>query len=268
MEQFGLTQQALSSNQKQFGATMSAETQLDVLAIFSHPDDAELTMAGTLMKLKSLGYRTGVLDVTRGEMGTRGTPEIRAKESLDAASLMRLDARLNLDQPDGHVGVNDESLQAMVRVLRARAPVVLFTSHWDDPHPDHAATSRVVRQAARLATMRRYDEQHGTAAIKMPAIAHAVNSRLTIPSFIVDVSEFVEAKMKAIRAYASQFYSPRSDEPTTRISEQSFLKQIEDRMSYYGSLIGVAAGEPFYVREALNVDDPVALLTRPMNIYS
>jgi bacillithiol biosynthesis deacetylase BshB1 len=247
---------------------MSEESQLDVLAIFAHPDDAELTMAGTLLKLKSLGYRTGVLDMTRGEMGTRGTPEIRAKESLDAASVLGLDARLNLEQPDGHVSLKGDTRRAMVRVLRARAPKVIFTSHWDDPHPDHAATARIVREAARLATMRRYDEDAGTPAIKMPAIAHVVHSRLTIPSFIVDVSEFADGKMNAIRAYASQFYSPQSKEPATRISEQGFLKGIEDRMRYYGSLIGVEAGEGFYVREALNVDDPFALLTRPMNIYS
>jgi bacillithiol biosynthesis deacetylase BshB1 len=247
---------------------MSAENQLDVLAVFSHPDDVELTMAGTLLKLKSLGYRIGVLDMTRGEMGTRGTPEIRAQESLEATAVMGLDARLNLEQPDGHIAVNEETRQAMVRVLRESAPRVLFTSHWDDPHPDHTATCRIVREAARLATMRRYDGQSGLAAIKMPAIAHAVYSRLTIPSFIVDVSEFAEGKMNAIRAHASQFYSAQAKEPTTRISEQGFLRQIEDRMRYYGSLIGVEAGEAFYVREALNVEDPVALLTRPMNIYS
>ena len=247
---------------------MSAETQLDVLAVFSHPDDAELTMAGTLLKLKSLGYRTGVLDMTRGEMGTRGTPEIRAKESLDAARVMGLDARLNLEQPDGHITVNEDTRRAMVGILRTQAPRVLFTSHWDDPHPDHAATSRIVREAARLATMRRYDEPAGMPGIKMPAIAHAVYSRLTIPTFIVDVSEFAEGKMNAIRAYASQFYRAQSKEPTTRISEQGFLKEIEGRMRYYGSLIGVDAGEAFYVREALNVEDPFALLTRPMNIYS
>lgn len=247
---------------------MSPETQLDVLAVFSHPDDAELTMAGTLLKLKSLGYRTGVLDMTRGEMGTRGTPEIRAKESLDGAAVMGLDVRLNLEQPDAHVAVNEETRQAMVRVLRQRAPRVLFTSHWDDPHPDHAATCRIVREAARLATMRRYDEQAGLPSVKMPALAHAVYSRLVIPSFIVDVSEFAEGKMKAIAAYASQFYNAQSNEPTTRISEPSFLRQIQDRMRYYGSLIGVEAGEAFYVREALNVEDPIELLTRPMNIYS
>ena len=263
----------MSSERKAVGGrqkkrTMVAETQLDVLAVFSHPDDAELTMAGTLLKLKSLGYRTGVLDMTRGEMGTRGTPEIRAKESLDAAGVMGLDRRLNLEQPDGHVMLSEQTRQEMVRVIRKCQPRVLFTSHWDDPHPDHAATCRIVREAARLATMRRYDEVSGLPAMRMPAIAHAVYSRLIVPSFIVDVSEFAEGKMNAIRAHASQFYSTASKEPTTRISEQGFLKQIEDRMRYYGSLIGAAAGEAFYVREALNVEDPVALLTRPMNIYS
>jgi bacillithiol biosynthesis deacetylase BshB1 len=247
---------------------MTAETQLDVLAVFSHPDDAELTMAGTLLKLKSLGHRTGVLDMTRGEMGTRGTPEIRAKESLDAAGILGLDARLNLEQPDGHIVLSDESRTAMVRVLRQCRPKVVFTSHWDDPHPDHAVTARVVREAARLATMRRYDEAAGLDAIKMPAIAHAVYSRLIVPSFIIDVSEFAEGKMKAIRAHASQFYSAESKEPATRISDPAFLQQMEWRMRYYGSLIGVTAGEAFYVREALNVQDPIALLTRPMNIYS
>src|SRR5438874_1632560 len=247
---------------------MTEQLALDVLAIFSHPDDAELTMAGTLLKLKSLGHRVGVADMTRGEMGTRGTPEIRAKEALDAARVMGLDARVNLEQPDGHIMLTELTRQVVVRVLRKHRPTVVFTSHWDDPHPDHAATARIVREAARLATIRRYDEQAGLDAIKMPAVAHAVYSRLVMPSFIVDVSDFAEGKMKAIRAHASQFYSAQSKEPTTRISEQSFLQQIEDRMRYYGSLIGVAAGEPFYVREALNVEDPVVLLTRPMNIYS
>ena len=248
---------------------MSAEnTQLDALAVFSHPDDAELTVAGTMLKLKSLGYRTGVLDMTRGEMGTRGTPEGRAEEAREAARVLRLDARLNLEQPDGHLMVTDEARRALVRVLRRTRPRVLFTSHWDDPHPDHAATCKLVREAARLASMRRYDEESGLGRIPMPMIAHAVYSRLVAPSFVVDVSDFVEEKMRAIRAHASQFYREGVDEPETRISDKSFLAQIEYRMRYYGSLIGTEAGEAFYVREALNVEDPVALLTRPMNIYS
>ena len=246
----------------------AVNTELDVLAVFSHPDDAELTMAGTLLKLKAQGYRTGVLDVTRGEMGTRGTPDERAAEAQAAARLMGLDARLNLGQPDGHVLVTDEARTALVRVLRTHRPRVLFTSHWDDPHPDHAATARLVREAARLASMRRYDEAANQEQTQMPMIAHAVYSRLVVPSFVVDVSDYLAGKMQAIRAHASQFYREGAQEPETRISAKSFLAQIEVRARYYGSLIGTVAGEPFYVREALNVDDPVALLTRPMNIYS
>jgi LmbE family N-acetylglucosaminyl deacetylase len=116
--------------------------------------------------------------------------------------------------------------------------------------------------------MVRYDEKSGQQAVQMPAIMHSLFSRRVVPSFIVDVSEYVSEKMESIRAHASQFYRADSREPTTRISEQGFLEQIEVRMRYFGSLIGVAAGEPFFVEEALNVDDPVALLTRPMNIYS
>jgi len=242
--------------------------QLDVLAVFSHPDDAELSVAGTLLKLKSLGYRTGVCDMTRGEMGTRGTPEIRAKEALEAARVMKLDVRVNLEQPDGHVWPTEAARTAMVRVIRTHTPRILITTHWDDPHPDHANTCQIVRQAARLATMRRYDESSGQKPVRMPAIMHSLFSRLVVPSFIVDISDFVAEKMKAINSHASQFYRAESTEPTTRISEKGFLDQIELRMRYYGSVISVAAGEPFYVREALNVDDPVALLTRPMNIYS
>jgi bacillithiol biosynthesis deacetylase BshB1 len=245
-----------------------SKTALDVLAIFSHPDDAELSVSGTLLKLKSQGYRTGVLDMTRGEMGTRGTPQMREQEAAEAARILKLDVRLNLGQPDGHVWPTEAARTAVVRVLRSYAPKILLTTHWDDPHPDHANTCHIVREAARLATMARYDEEGKQKPVRMPALMHSLFTRRVVPSFIVDVSEFVAEKMAAIRAHASQFYQAESNEPATRISDPAFLEQIELRMRYFGSLIGVNAGEPFYVREALNVDDPIALLTRPMNIYS
>src|SRR3989442_3858411 len=117
--------------------------ELDVLAVFSHPDDAELSVSGTLLKLKALGYRTGVLDMTRGEMGTRGTPELRAEESVAGARIMKLDLRLNLDQPDGHIWPTEEARMAVVRVLRWLKPQGLLTTHLDDPHPDYANTTRI-----------------------------------------------------------------------------------------------------------------------------
>jgi bacillithiol biosynthesis deacetylase BshB1 len=241
---------------------------IDILAVFSHPDDAELSVAGTLIKLKSLGYRTGVLDMTRGEMGTRGTPEIRKQEAEDAARIMKLDVRLNLEQPDGRVWLTEESRTAMVRVLRKLKPKIVLTHNTDDPHPDHAHTAQIVREGARLSSMRKYDEAENLGTIKVPIVAHTLHSRRVIPTFIVDISDFLEEKMNAIRAHASQFFRTDADEPETRLTHKMFLQQIEWRSHYFGSLIGVAAGEPFYVREALNVEDPIALLTRSMNIYS
>src|SRR5256714_15063467 len=162
--------------------------ELDVLAVFSHPDDAELTAAGTLIKMKSLGYRTGVLDVTRGEMGTRGSPEVRAEEAREAARLMGLDVRLNLEQPDGHVWPTEEARRALVRVIRAHKPKVILTAHWDDPHPDHANTARIVRESARLASMRRYDEEAGQGAVKESPPAHTAHPPPRPPPFIVGTS--------------------------------------------------------------------------------
>ena len=127
---------------------MSADEHLDVLAVFSHPDDAELSVSGTLLKLKSYGYRTGVCDVTKGEMGTRGTPEIREKEALDAARILKLDVRVNLEQPDGHVWPSETARTSLVRVIRQYKPKVLLTTHEDDPHPDHANTSTIVASLA------------------------------------------------------------------------------------------------------------------------
>lgn len=243
-------------------------SEIDILAIFAHPDDVELAVGGTLLKMKSLGYKTGALDVTRGEMGTRGTPDGRAEESREAARVLKLDVRENLELPDGHVWLTEETRTKLVRVLRRLRPKVVLTHQFDDPHPDHNHIVQLVREASRLASMQKYDGDFGQERIDVPAIAHSVFSYRVLPSFIVDISEFLESKMEAIRAHASQFHNPESKDLETRLSEKGFLVMLENRSRYFGSLIGVAAGEPFYVREALNVDDPVELLTRSMNLYS
>jgi bacillithiol biosynthesis deacetylase BshB1 len=241
---------------------------VDILAVFAHPDDMELTVGGTLLKMKFLGYKTGALDVTQGEMGTRGTVEGRAQEAEDAAEILKLDVRENLELPDGHVFVTDVERRQMVRALRRLKPKVILTHQLEDPHPDHNHIASLVREAARLSSMQKYDGEFGQDRIKVPMVAHNIFSRRVEPSFIVDISDFMEEKTAAIKAHASQFYDPNSNEPETRLTDKNFIVELENRSRYFGSLIGVAAGEPFFVREALNIADPIELLTRPMNLYS
>jgi bacillithiol biosynthesis deacetylase BshB1 len=242
--------------------------EIDVLAVFAHPDDMELTVGGTLLKMKSMGYTTGAFDVTQGEMGTRGTATGRAEESGEAARILKLDVRENLELPDGHVWVTEETRTKLVRSLRHLKPKIILTQQFDDPHPDHNHIAQLVRESARLASMQKYDGDFGQQRINVPMVAHSVFSYRVVPSFIVDISEFLEQKMEAIRAHVSQFYNPKSGDLETRLSEKGFLDQLENRSRYFGSLIGVDAGEPYFVREMLNVEDPVALLTRSMNLYS
>lgn len=243
-------------------------SQVDILAIFAHPDDLELSVGGTVLKLKHLGYRTGALDVTRGEMGTRGTVEGRAIEATDAAKILQLDVRDNLGLPDGHVFVDDAARVALVRALRRLKPRLILTHQSGDTHPDHDHIATLVRECSRLVAMRNYDPESGGDKIPPPIVAHNVFSRSVLPSLIVDISDFLEQKMDAIRAHRSQFHDPNSTEPETMLTGKTYLNEIENRSRYYGSLIGTAAGEPFFVREALNVNDPFVLLTRPMNLYS
>ena len=242
--------------------------EVDILAIFAHPDDMELCVGGTLLKMKSLGYRTGTLDVTLGEMGTRGTPDERSLEAAEAAQILQIDVRENLGLPDGRVFLTDENRTKMVRVLRRLRPKVILTHQFDDPHPDHNHIAQLVRESARLASMQKYDAEAEQSRINVPIVAHNIFSQRVVPSFIVDISDFMEEKMEAIFAHRSQFYNPKSTELETRLTNRQFLDEIEHRARYYGALIGVEAGEPYFVREMLNVEDPIALLTRPMNLYS
>ena len=248
--------------------TSNDQSSLDALAIAAHPDDVELSIGGTLIKLARMGYRTGIIDLTRGEMGTRGTPEMRAEESQRAMEILGLEVRENLDFGDTQIGLSEESRIKLVRALRRWRPRVVFTQFWEDPHPDHAHTSRLVREAAHLSGLAKYDAGAGIERWRPSCIAYFLFTRTIAPSFIIDISDCNTQKWEAIRAYSSQFYNPQSTELATRVSNKGFLREIESRDRYFGAMIGVEYGEAFFVREALNVEDPVELLTRPMNMYS
>jgi bacillithiol biosynthesis deacetylase BshB1 len=246
----------------------SAAAQLDVLAIAAHPDDVELSVGGTLIKLAELGYQTGILDLTRGEAGTRGTPAIRAAEAQTAAGILGVSVRDNLDLGDSHIWVNEDARVQVVRALRRLRPRVVFTQFWDDAHPDHAHTSQLVREAAHIAGLAKYDAEFGLERWRPAGLAYFLFPRTVAPSFIVDISAQFDRKWQAILAHASQFHQPNATEPASRVSTPQFLREMEARDRYGGALIGAAYGEGFFVREALNVADPVDLLTRPMNLYS
>jgi N-acetylglucosamine malate deacetylase 1 len=244
------------------------KSQLDVLAIAAHPDDVELSVGGTLIRLAGMGYRTGVLDLTRGEAGTRGSAEIRAIESQRAGEIMGLSVRENLDLGDSQIWVNEHSRMKLVRALRNLRPRIIFTQAWDDPHPDHAHTSQLVREAAHISGLAKYDTEAGLERWRPSCIAYFLFTRTIPPSFIFDISKDHDRKWEAIRAHTSQFFDPQSNALQTRVSTQDFLNETEARDLYFGAMIGVRYGEAFFVREALNIADPVALLTRRMNMYS
>ncbi|MFN7928193.1 MAG: bacillithiol biosynthesis deacetylase BshB1 [Blastocatellia bacterium] len=241
---------------------------LDVLAIAAHPDDVELSVGGTLLKLAEQGYKTGILDLTRGEAGTRGTPEIRAAEAQKAAEILGVQVRENLDLGDSHIWVNEVTRVKVVRALRRLRPRIVFTQFWDDAHPDHAHTSQLVREASHIAGLAKYDADFGLARWRPSAVAYFLFPRTVAPTFITDISEQFDGKWEAIYAHASQFHNPQSNEPQSRVSTPQFLREMEARDRYFGALIGTAAAEAFYVREALHVTDPVALLSNSMNLYS
>ena len=247
---------------------MSREIKLDALAVGAHPDDVEFSCGGTLIKLAALGYKVGVLDMARGELGTRGTAEIRAREAAAAAIEMRLAVRDNLELPDGHIWLNEESRVRMVRKIRLYRPRVIFTHFWEDPHPDHVHTCQIVREAAHVAGLAKYDAEASQERFRPQTVAHFMFPRTVAPTFVVDIGEQAEQKQKAVACYRSQLYDPNSSELETALSSEAFLRRLESRQRFFGSLIAVEHAEAFVVREALNVHDPVELLTRRMNMYS
>jgi len=230
---------------------------LDALAFGAHADDAELGCGGTLVKLAGLGRRTGVVVLTQGEMATRGSAEIRAREFMNAAKIMGLTVHQMLDIPDGRVEVTWENKLKIIAILRAHKPKIVFAPYWVDRHPDHEQTSHLVRQAAYLAGLKKIET--GEPPFRPHKVIYYPTRFEFTPSFIVDISGAHEQKMKAIRAYESQFHRPgqaESAKEETLIGRPEFLDSVEIRARHYGMHIGAKYGEPFLIREAIKLEDP------------
>lgn len=231
--------------------------KIDLLAFGAHPDDAELGAGGTLIRAARAGSSTGIVTLTRGEMGSRGGVAERAAEFDAAAAALGLAHHAMLDLPDGRLASDERSREAVVRVLRDLRPAVVLAPYWEDRHPDHGAASRTVQDAVFLAGLARLDT--GQQPHRPAEIVYYMAAWEFEPSFVVDISAQFEQKRTALACYASQLHNPnrRSDEPGTFISSEHYRQLLAARAAHYGRLIGKAYGEPFRIRGMVEVPDLV-----------
>ncbi|GAA4297659.1 bacillithiol biosynthesis deacetylase BshB1 [Nibribacter koreensis] len=241
--------------------------KLDLLAFASHPDDAELGCVGTILAHKAQGKKVGVIDLTRGELGTRGTPETRAQESADATRILGLDARENLGLADGFFRNDEESQRKVIAMVRKYRPEIVLLNAIHDRHPDHGRGSQLVSEACFYSGLRQVKTQDEAGveqeAWRPKAVYHYIQDRLITPDLIVDVTPFWEQKVEAIRAFKSQFFTtpnPEDNEPATYISSPEFMRFIEARALELGHAIGVTYGEGFTKERHLGVKSLFDLL--------
>ncbi len=233
---------------------------LDVLVFAAHPDDAELAGGGLIAKCVQLGYSVGIIDLTRGELGTRGTAEERAAESAAADEVLGITIRENLGLPDGGVTETAAARKLVVDAIRRHRPTLVTAPCTEDLHPDHAAAGRIVAGAIYPAGFAKYET--GTERCRPPALAHYMNHFTFEPSFILDLSDVWETRLAAVRCYKSQLYNPDSKEPKTGISSPDFLERLSARFRHYGTEIGATYGEPYLMQRPTPIADPVAIFRR------
>lgn len=234
--------------------------KLDILAIAVHPDDVELGCSGTLMMEKLNGKKIGVVDLTRGELGTRGTPELRDKEAQDAAEIMGLDVRENAALADGFFQNDETSQRVLIRYIRKYQPEIVLANALNDRHPDHGRAGHLIADACFLSGLRKIltlgDDHEPQQHWRPKYIFHLIQDRYHQPDFVYDISHVMERKIDSIKAYSSQFHSTNyeSGEPQTYISTPEFLNSIIGRHVMFGKMIGVAYGEGYTAEKMIGIN--------------
>lgn len=231
--------------------------KLDILAFGAHPDDVELGCGATIAKEISLGKKVGIVDLTRGELGTRGSAKIRDKEAKNAAEILKVAVRENLGFADGFFMNDKEHQLKIIEVLRKYQPDIVLCNAIDDRHIDHGKGSNLVSDACFLSGLRRIETQidgKNQNAWRPNVVYHYIQWKNLTPDFVVDVTGFVEKKLEAVKAYTSQFYDPNSKEPVSPITSKNFIESIKYRAQDLGRLIGVEAAEGFNVERFVAVD--------------
>jgi bacillithiol biosynthesis deacetylase BshB1 len=238
--------------------------KLNLLAFGVHPDDVELGCAGTLLAAINQGKKVGIIDLTRGELGTRGTAETRDAESAAAAKVMGVHARENLEMADGFFEHNRENILKVIRVIRKYSPDIIICNAPEDRHPDHGRSSKLVSDAAFLAGLRKIEtlDENGKPqeTLRPKYVFHYIQDKYLEPDFVFDISAFHDKKKEAIQCYATQFYNPELDEPNTYISSPEFLESITARERILGKRIGVSYAEGFLTEKTIGISSFDAFL--------
>lgn len=231
--------------------------KLDILAFGAHPDDVELSASGTVLKHVAAGKKVGIIDLTQGELGTRGTIETRKEEAAASSEILGISVRHNLKMQDGFFENSEENKRLIIEQIRKYKPDIILANAVSDRHPDHGRASKLVSEAAFLSGLTKINTSI-EGVLQEPhrprAVYHYIQDYFMEPDFVIDITAFYEAKMKSIMAFKTQFYDPNSDEPETPISGKEFLDFIESRMRQFGRPIGAKYAEGFTVERYTGVD--------------
>lgn len=233
--------------------------KLDILAIGVHPDDVELSASGTILKHIALGKKVGILDLTKGELGTRGNAELRTEEATKAAKILGVSLREQLDMKDGFFENNEASQRRIIEVLRTYQPEIVLCNAVSDRHPDHGRAAKLTADACFYSGLRKIET---TDKKGMPqntwrpkAVYHYIQDNFLEPDFVIDITPYMDKKMESIMAYASQFYDPNSKEPTTPISTKNFMEYVKAKCSLFGRAINCDYAEGFTVNRYPGVEN-------------
>ncbi len=230
--------------------------KLDILAFGVHPDDVELGCSGTLMAAIAEGKKVGIVDLTIGELGTRGTPEIRLVEAGNAAAIMGVPIRDNLGMADGFFQNDEANQRKVIEVLRKYQPDIVLANAFEDRHPDHGRSAKLVADAVFLSGLRKIETfENGVLQDmwKPSNVFHYIQDRFIQPSFVVDITPYFDKKMEAVLAYATQFFNPDLNEPQTYISSSQFLETVKARALMLGKRVGVGYAEGYFTEKTIGI---------------
>jgi bacillithiol biosynthesis deacetylase BshB1 len=235
--------------------------KLDMMAFGAHPDDVEIFAGGTLAKMAALGHAVGIVDMTRGEFGSRGTAAGRRREAQAAAAILGVKIRETVGLRDGAIQVAPQARLKIIRLLRKYRPIVVVTHYWEDRHPDHVNTCRLVSEAVHHSGLEKV--KTGQKRYRPQTVLHFKLPHHVTPTFVVDVTDYAERRNEAINAHRSQMFNLAGEEPSTYLSQPDFSGHIDNIHSYYGALIGARKGEAFFTQGVLEIEDPVEHFSNP-----